>query len=289
MSSEPLVQRDDHGPIAVLTLNRSAKRNALSRALVAAISDAFDRLAVDPVIRAIVLTGAGPVFCAGMDLKEASETEIIPMPESGQQAVKDSLGLAHLINQIHQFPRPTIAAIQGDALAGGAGLALSCDLAVMADAARIGYPEVRRGLVAAIVLQDLARQIGDRRARQLLLTGQPIDSETALAWGLVNKVVATEHCLEAAIDLAQQIAEAAPLALAATKRLLDEATLRPANLRGPAAISAAIRDSDEAREGIQAFLEKRAPKWKFGPGTIPSYDQRHEGIDPDLPIGPGPA
>ena len=137
----------------------------------------------------------------------------------------------------------------------------ACDMAVAAEAARIGYPEVRRGLVAAIVMHDLIRQIGDRRARQLLLTGDLISGELAVDWGLVNTVTTADECLTEAIRMAAGLVQCGPSALATTKRLLDETEGRPPNLRGAAAISAVIRGSEEAREGIAAFVEKRAPRW----------------------------
>lgn len=285
--TEPLVRRLDQGTVAVLVLNRPDKRNALSRALMAELSDALDALRTAPTVRAVVLTAEGPTFCAGMDLKEAMATGRGASMELSKASVEDTQAIADLIDRVHKFPRPMVAAVQGDALGGGAGLALACDLVVLADSARIGYPEVKRGVVAAMVMHDLVRQVGGRRAREILLTGRLIESSRALAWGLVNRVEPVGRCRESAIALAREFAECAPMALATTKHLLDEATARPRDLRGAAAISAAIRDSDEAREGIRAFVEKRVPQWKIGPGSLPSYGGRDEGIDPDLPTGPG--
>lgn len=280
--NHPLVLRDNQGPIAVLTLNRAEKRNALSRTLIAALSDTLDRIATEPGTRAVVLAAAGPVFCAGMDLKEASEPD--DTTEAQQRAVDDTQAIAHLIDQVHKFPRPVVAALHGDAYGGGAGLALACDLVVMADSARLGYPEVRRGLVAAIVVHDLVRQVGDRRARELLLTGEPVTAEIAGRWTLVNRVVPADRCRDEAVALAHSLIGAAPFALATTKRLLDEAANRLDNLRGASAVTAAVRDSDEAREGMRAFLEKRPPRWKIGPERVPQYDHRDEGIS-DSPVG----
>lgn len=276
-----LVLRDDHGPIAVLTLNRPERRNALSRALIAALSDTLDQIATEPGIRAVVLAAAGPVFCAGMDLKEATEPD--DTPEAQKQAVDDTQAIAHLIDQVHRFPRPVVAALHGDAYGGGAGLALACDLVVMADSARLGYPEVRRGLVAAIVVHDLVRQVGDRRARELLLTGEPVSADIAGRWTLVNRVVPADRCQDEAVALAHTLIEGGPFALATTKRLLDEAANRPENLRGASAVTAAVRDSDEAREGMRAFFEKRPPRWKIGTDHVPRYDHRDEGVaDPPI-------
>lgn len=262
--SEPLVVHEDHGPIAVLILNRPEKRNALSRALVAEIGDALDRLGADPTLRGLVLTGNGPAFCAGMDLKESADAGTTP--EGEKTALDDTMGIADLLDQIHRFPRPTIAAVGGDALAGGAGLALACDFVLMAEGARLGFPEVRRGLVAAIVLRDLVRHVGDRRARDLLLTGRAIDASEAERWGLINRVVPADSCREEALSLARSLIASAPIAVTTTKRLLDEASGTSGDLRGAAAVSAAVRVGDEAIEGMRAFLEKRPPRWETETG-----------------------
>jgi methylglutaconyl-CoA hydratase len=257
--SESLVLHEHHGPIAVLTLNRPEKRNALSRALVAELGDAIDRLGANPTLRALILTGHGPTFCAGMDLKESSD--LAGTTEAEKLAIGDTQGIADLMDQIHRFPRPTIAAVQGDALAGGGGLALACDFVLMAEGAHLGFPEVRRGLVAAIVLHDLVRHVGDRRARDLLLSGRTIDAEEAERWGLINRVVPAASCRAEAMDLARSLLTSAPIAVTTTKRLLDEASSLPIDLRGAAAVSAAVRVGDEAREGMAAFLDKRRPAW----------------------------
>ena len=262
MSSRLLV-REDRGAVAILTLNRPDRRNALSRALLAQLRDALDEAGVDTGTRAVVVTGAGAAFCSGMDLKEAVEMDATLDGEHAIVAVLKEF--ADLVHRLHTLPKPTVAAVNGDALAGGAGLMSACDLAVVAGSARIGYPEVRRGLVAAIVMHDLIRQIGDRRARQLLLTGELISGELALDWGLVNAVTPAETCLDEAIRIAQGLVECGPQALATTKRLLDETEGRPPNLRGAAAISAVIRTSEEAQEGIAAFVEKRPPRWASPP------------------------
>jgi len=256
--SSILVTRQDSGPVAVITLNRPEQRNALSRALVSRLRDALDAAAVDTSIRAVVLTGAGACFCAGMDLKEAMELETLPEAELETIAVLQEF--ADTVQTLHAVPKPTVAAVNGDALAGGAGLMGACDLAVAAETARVGYPEVRRGLVPAIVVHDLCRQVGDRRTRQLLLTGELIPSQAARDWGLVN-VVTPGNVLDEAITIARRFAECGPLALATTKLLIDEATSRPRDLRGAAAVSAATRVAAEAREGMRAFLEKRPPAW----------------------------
>ena len=259
MSTKPVL-REDRGPVAILTLNRPDRRNALSHELLVRLRDVLDEVGVDMAIRVVVVTGAGGAFCSGMDLKEAVAMDATPDGEHEMVAVLKEY--ADLLHCLHTLPKPSIAAVNGDALAGGAGLMAACDLAVAADGARIGYPEVRRGLVAAIVMHDLIRQVGDRRARQLLLTGEPIAAGLALDWGLVNAVVPSGECLEAAVRMAEGMVACGPSAIENTKRLLDETEGRPPNLRGAAAISAVVRASEEAREGMAAFVEKRKPRWE---------------------------
>jgi methylglutaconyl-CoA hydratase len=270
--------RQDDGPIAVLTLNRPERRNALSLRLVSELSDLLTRTASEPGVRVVIVTGAGPTFCSGMDLKEAVADH--QDAEDEKKAVAYSRALADLLWQVHGVPKPTIAALNGDAIAGGAGLASACDFAIAAEGSRVGYPEVRRGMVAAIVMHDLIRQVGDRRARDLLLSGRLIPAAEAERWGLVNRVVPAENLMGEALTLGFSLVESGPLAIESTKRLIDEASGRPANSRGSAAITAAVRVSDEAREGIRAFFEKRPPRWA-------AQDRARRGEDP--PIEPASA
>jgi methylglutaconyl-CoA hydratase len=262
-TSGVFVTRADHGPVAILTLDRPERRNALGTELIDQLSAALTRAEADAAIRAVVLTGAGPTFCAGMDLKEMSgqDLESESEAESESTAIARVLAMADLIAQVQHLNKPTIAALNGDALAGGAGLATACDFVVAAERAQIGYPEVRRGLVAAMVMHDLVRQVGERRARSLLLMGVPIGAAMAESWGLINRVVPADALRPEAIALGEALAACAPLAIETTKRLIDEASGRPADLRGAAAVTAQVRVSEEAREGVRAFLERRPPVW----------------------------
>jgi methylglutaconyl-CoA hydratase len=257
--SDPLIQRSDEGPVAVLTLNRPDKRNALSRALMRELEHHLDRAGHDTSVRSVVLTGAGKAFCSGMDLKEAAAEH--EGSDAEHHAVATLQEYADLVQKLHSLPKLTIAAVNGDALAGGAGLMAACDFAIASSMARIGYPEVLRGMVPAVVMFDLTRLIGDRRARQLLLTGSLILANVCYTWGLVNQVTEPDKCLSEAIRVGKDMTAAAPQAVAAIKRLLDETQGRPRTLRGAAAVSAAIRVSEEAQEGVLAFLEKRPPRW----------------------------
>lgn len=258
--NEELVKTATEGSVAVLTLARPEKRNALSRALLASLRDELDRIAASPQIRSVVLTGEGKAFCSGMDLKEAVEGD--DSTEAEQAGVAAMREFADLIRRLHTLPQPVIAAVNGDALAGGAGLMTACDVAVAVAVARIGYPEVLRGLAPVVVLHDLANLVGGRRARQLLLSGEPISAEVAHSWGLVNEIVPDGECVAAAVAMGERYAKGAPAAQASIKRMLDEAAGLPDDLRGAAAVSAAMRNSDEAREGMSAFLEKRPPRWQ---------------------------
>ncbi len=191
--SDELVRYETRSPAVLVTLNRPDRRNALSRGLIAALTEAFSRAREDTAARCVILTGSGNAFCAGMDLAELQESLTAG---GGEGPVwDDALRLATLYDLIYTLPKPTIAAINGAAVAGGAGLVSVCDLAVAVPEARFGYPEVRRGLVAAMVMPHLLRHVGERTARHLLLTGELIDAEEAYRVGLVNAVAPAEQLL----------------------------------------------------------------------------------------------
>src|SRR5438105_6493578 len=216
--SEMLVRYEVRSPAVVLVLNRPDKRNALSRDLIAALTDAVQRAQDDTRVRSIVLTAAGPVFCAGMDLAELAGS----LHVAGESAPvwDDALRLANLYDLIYRSPKPTVAAVNGPAIAGGAGLVTVCDLALCVHEAKFGYPEVRRGLVAAMVMPHLLRHVGERTARYLLLTGELIDADESVRCGLVNAVAPAGEVMARATAWARSLAEGGPQALAATKDLL---------------------------------------------------------------------
>src|SRR5829696_4631896 len=211
-----LVRYEIRPPAAVLTLARADKRNALSRALIAELDAAVRRAADDPAARCVILTGEGPAFCAGMDLDELRST----LTANAEVIWADAQRLAELFDGLYSLPKPTIAAVNGAAVAGGAGLVSVCDLAVSVPDAKFGYPEVRRGLVAAMVMPHLLRHVGERTARYLLLTGELIGAEEALRLRFVNSIVSPEHLMDAADAWANLLAEGGPKALAMTKDLL---------------------------------------------------------------------
>jgi methylglutaconyl-CoA hydratase len=246
-------------PAAVITINRADKRNALSRPLIAALIDAFARAAADAAARCVILTGAGSVFCAGMDLAELQESLGQRGPES--PVWEDALRLATLYDRIYTLPKPTLAAVNGAAVAGGAGLVTVCDLAVAVPEAKFGYVEVRRGLVAAMVMPHLMRHVGERMTRYLLLTGELIGADEALRSGLVNAVVPADQLMRRAEDWARSLAEGGPNALAQTKALLHRFSRQAVSLEEAAKASAAPRLTEECRLGLEAFFAKRPAPW----------------------------
>jgi methylglutaconyl-CoA hydratase len=242
----------------VLTLNRPGQRNALSRGLIAALTAAVARARDDAAARCVILTGAGTAFCAGMDLAELQESAT-----AAEEApiLEDALKLARLFDLIHTLPRPTVAAVNGTAVAGGAGLVSVCDLALAVPAAKFGYPEVRRGLVAAMVMPHLLRHVGERMARYLLLTGELIDAAEACRCGFINEVVPPGELMGRATNLVRSLAEGGPQALARTKELLTRFSSQALSVEEGARASAAPRMTQECRQGLEAFFAKRPVPW----------------------------
>jgi methylglutaconyl-CoA hydratase len=261
--SDELVRYESHGPAVVLTLNRPDRRNALSRGLIAALAEALGRVCDDAAARCVILTGAGNAFCAGMDLAELQES-LTAGKEKQTPVWDDALRLAKLYDLIYALPKPSIAAVNGAAVAGGAGLVSVCDLAVAAPEARFGYPEVRRGLVAAMVMPHLLRHVGERTARYLLLSGELIDAEEAYRIGFVNAVTPAEQLLPRALAWAHSLAEGGPNALARTKELLQLFSRQAVGLEEAAKTSAAPRLSEECKQGLEAFFNKRPTPWAPG-------------------------
>jgi methylglutaconyl-CoA hydratase len=257
--SDALVLYDLRPPAVVLTMNRADKRNALSQGLIAALTDGFERAKTDPAARCVILTGTGPVFCAGMDLAELQSS--LESPPEATPVWNDALRLAVLYDLIYTLPKPTIAAIQGTAVAGGAGLVTVCDLALAVPAAKFGYPEVRRGLVAAMVMPHLLRHVGERMARHLLIAGELIDAEQAQAAGLINEVVPPDQLLDRALALARSCAEGGPDALALTKTYLHQFSRQAVSVQEAARASAAPRLTPECQEGLRAFFAKKPAPW----------------------------
>ena len=263
--SESLVLYEVRGPAAVITINRADKRNALSRGLIDALAGAIARALNEEGVRCVILTGAGPVFCAGMDLAELQESlekvSARKEPIDTASIWDDAHRLAKLYDYIYTIPKPTIAAVQGTAVAGGAGLVTACDMAITVPDAKFGYPEVRRGLVAAMVMPHLMRHVGERMARYLLLTGELIDAPTAVAAGFVNEIVPPDRLLERALAIAKACTEGGPQALAKTKDFLHQFSRQALSIEKTAEGSAAPRLSVECQEGLRAFFAKKPAPW----------------------------
>jgi methylglutaconyl-CoA hydratase len=244
--------------VASITLNRPDKRNAISYELIDDLLAALARAAESHAL-VVVLTGAGKAFCAGMDLENLQQLT----GRAHEQNVKDSETMATLFRTLYDFPKPTIAAVNGPAIAGGTGLATLCDFTLAVPEAKFGYTEVRIGFVPAIVSSFLIANIGEKRARDLLLTGRIFTAEEAHHFGLVNEIVAPDQLLHRAHELATQLMENSPASLRATKTLLSGYTRELLDQRLAQAVraNAAIRQTADFKEGITAFLEKRKPTW----------------------------
>ena len=212
---------ESKGAIRILTLNRPEKRNALDTALSRALLEALRAADGDETVRCVVLTGAGPAFCAGADL---AEFKGLRDPQAAETR-------AELTMQLHlafsKMVTPVITAINGPAMGGGAGLAIAGDLAVMAQGAKLGYPETKHGIVAAIVMANLVRQVGRKSAFELVALGEPIDAKRALALGVVNRVVTKARLMKTALAFAAQLAAVSKPAIAQTKQLFHEVADMP--------------------------------------------------------------
>lgn len=248
-------------PSGTIVLNRPDKRNAITREMIADLMQALDDFHGEKSVRAVILTGAGTAFSAGMDLAEMQETA--KQPNAWQQWHDDAVAYRELLDRMMQYPKPIIAAVNGPAMAGGLGLVLASDLVVAATEATFGLPEPRRGIVAGMVSPLLVFRVGASHAANLLLTARTIKAEEAYRIGLVHEAVSVDLNWVRAHDLAQEIAKSAPEAILLTKRLLNETIgehLGPL-LSSGAAASATARTTEAAAEGLAAFLEKREPKW----------------------------
>lgn len=249
--------------ICVLTLNRPDKRNALSSQLLRELCEAVRQMEQDVDCRVLILEGAGPVFCAGLDLQEAATA-------SSAQRSAELVGA--MLQTVYDTPLITIAAVQGAAVAGGAGLMSACDFVVAEAGTRIGYPEVHRGLVAALVLGLLCTQVPRRTARELLLLGQIFDADRGLHLGLVNRVCEVGTAFDCAVELADQVLLGGPHAVRLSKQAINQFTGQQFRDQISAALDThlAARDSAEAEEGFAAFFEQRPPTWRQQTESRPS-------------------
>lgn len=253
---------DIAGEIANITLNRPDKRNAMSAAMIAELQTALDEIEKSHA-RVGIVTGAGKAFCSGMDL-EMLATIAQQSPAENQE---DSRRMAKMFRRIWSFPRPLIAAVNGAALAGGCGIATLCDFTLAVPEARFGYTEVKIGFLPALVSVFLMRQIGERKARDLLLTGRILEAAEAKEFGLVNEIVPAENLLARSKELANVLIAASPGSLSRAKRLMTSSAAVSVDQDLERAIleNARIRCTPDFKEGLASFLEKRKPVWQGKP------------------------
>jgi methylglutaconyl-CoA hydratase len=250
------------GPLATITLNRPEKRNAISYELlddlVAALAEVEGSSA-----QILVLTGAGKAFCAGMDLDTLRSIAGLTPEENQHDAMRQARLMRTLFRDLYDFGKVTIAAVNGPALAGGSGLATLCDFTLASTEAKFGYTEVRIGFIPALVSVFLLRNVGEKQARDLLLTGRVVDADEAFRLGLANEVVAPDRLMDRARELAANLMQNCPESLRAIKRLLRLYSEKDIDRQLNAAVeeNARIRTTADFREGVSSFLEKRNPRW----------------------------
>ena len=250
------------GPITTITLNRAEKRNAISSEMISELQAGLDEVERTKS-RVVILTGNGKAFCAGMDLDMLASIS----KQSPAENQEDSRRIAKLFRRIWSFPKPMIAAVNGAALAGGCGIATLCDFTLAGPEAKFGYTEVKIGFLPAIVSVFLIRQIGEKRARDLLLTGRVVEPGEAKEMGLVTEIVAADKLLERAHQLAEVLIAASPSSLTRAKRLLTSSAAAgiDADLERAVLENARIRCTPDFKEGLASFLEKRKPVWQGEP------------------------
>src|SRR5215831_10850791 len=258
MAYETLVI-ESRDQVSTITLNRPDKRNAINTQMIAELQSALDSVEKTHD-RVVVLTGAGSTFCAGMDLSllQAIATQ---SPSENQE---DSRRMAKMFRRIWSYTKPMIAAVNGHALAGGCGIATLCDFTLAVPEAKFGYTEVKIGFLPAIVSVFLTRQIGDKRARDLLLTGRLVEAAEARELGMINEIVPGESLLDRVKELAETLIAASPSSVTRAKRLLVSAAAASldADLERAVLENARMRCTPDFKEGLASFLEKRKPIWQ---------------------------
>jgi methylglutaconyl-CoA hydratase len=253
MSQAPLRLELEEG-VLTLTLDRADKRNALSAALIAALHTALERADLDSDVRVVALRGAGTDFCAGADLEELLASADL-RPADNEAA---ALGLGTLFSRMRRLPKPIVAVVHGRALAGGAGLVTACDLALAGEAAQLGYPEIQRGFVPAMVMTLLRRAVGEKTALDLVLTGRVLSAREAQAVGLLARVVPDAELEREAGAMLATLAAASPSALALTKQLFYQLDGRPFDdgVALGARVNAAARQNPDFRAALERFLKR---------------------------------
>jgi methylglutaconyl-CoA hydratase len=259
---ESVLLSETRSGVARLTLNRADKRNALTRELLVQLHSEIERTSASPDVRLMVLEANGPAFCAGMDLGEMQQRAADP--DAAQQWQRDSQVYARVLKSIFGTTFPTLAVVQGPALAGGMGLVLACDLVLASETAFFSLPEPMRGITAAMVTPLLVHRVGSGAATFLLLAGQRVSAATAWAQGICHEVVSHEHLADRRDHWIQAILTGSPAALKITKQHLRHCSAQNVAMLIDESIkvSARARETDDAREGLAAFLGKRKPAWQ---------------------------
>ncbi|MGH9326513.1 MAG: enoyl-CoA hydratase/isomerase family protein [Terriglobia bacterium] len=254
------LQLGHDGPVTTLTLNRPEKRNALSSEMMVELHAALDEAESGPE-RVLILTGAGKAFCAGMDL--GGLREMASVSATSEASHEGARAIAALFRRLYAYPKPLIAAVNGHAVAGGCGIAMLCDFTLAAPEARLGFTEVRVGFMPAFIAVFLTRQIGEKRARDLLLSGRLLGAEEGKELGLINEVIPVGKLFERAREIARALCDVSPTSLRFTKRLIRDLAQPQLDRDLELAIeaSAEIRSTADFREGLSAFLAKRPARW----------------------------
>ncbi len=250
--TQPILMSLEEG-IFSITLNRPAKRNALSAELIELMHEALERADLDPLVRVVLIRGAGKDFCAGADLDELLESADRSVDENEASALR----LGQIFERIRELPKPVLSVVQGRALAGGAGLATACDLLIAGASAQLGYPEIERGFAPAMVATLLRRMVGEKLALDLILTGRALTAEEARSAGLVTRVVPDADLERETLELARRLAGVSSSALALTKRLyfeLEEKSFSDGIKLG-ARVNAVARSTPGFREAVAKFLK----------------------------------
>ena len=255
MSADERLLHQVQGRVLTLTLNRPHKRNALDSRMVEALQAALVEARNDPVVRVVLLRGAGPDFCAGADLVEMERiTSMGP-----EQSLADALRMGNLFVQMRDLTKPVVAAVHGRALGGGCGLATACDVVLLREDAELGYPEVHLGFVPALVMTLLRRKVSEGRVFELATLGERFSAADALAWGIATRVISANDFDGSVMAYASELARRAPSSVALSKTLLydlDSLGFKDGIARA-AQINVAARLTDTCREGVRRFLERR--------------------------------
>jgi methylglutaconyl-CoA hydratase len=244
---------DPDAGVAWIVLDHAEKRNALNARLVAELKECLEEAGEDDGVAVVGLRGEGPDFCAGADLQEVHDS----VQEGVLSTLVDAESMGELFLQLRRTPKPVVAAVHGNALAGGAGLATACDLILMSGDARLGYPEVKLGFVPAMVMAILRRSLGEKQAFELVATGDPVDAETARDFGLACRVYPADDFREESARFVEELAGRSASALGLSKRLLyqiDGASFE-SGLQSGAEVNALARFTEDCRAGIRRFLE----------------------------------